>query len=55
MWHRVIDRLGRLEPAAVHGTARALTEAGGMAKPTMNGFDEICRTPVANYGHGPVA
>ena len=46
MWHRVIDRLGRPEPAAAHETARGLAEAGAVAIRTMNGFDEMCLTPV---------
>ena len=32
--------------AAAHETARGLAEASAMAKRTMNGFDEMCLTPV---------
>ena len=32
--------------AAAHETVRGLAEAGAMAIRTMNGFDEMCLTPV---------
>ena len=32
--------------ATVHETAPGVTEAGVMAKRTMNDFDEMCQTPV---------